>query len=96
MRYPVMGDTIAQVGTPMQVDMLPQHRLVLQHRLICYPNTGWYANPTQVGMLTLVQIGMLLQRRLVCYSSKSVELPMIYRFVIDYKTMTRCTEAQKQ
>jgi hypothetical protein len=48
-----------------------------------YPSAGWYATPTQAGMLpqhmlvcysntgwyvTLVQDGMLLQRRMVCYS----------------------------
>jgi hypothetical protein len=59
--------------------MLPQRRLV------CYSNAGWYVTPTQVGML--------LQRRLVRYSSESAKLPMIYRSVIDNKTMTKYAES---
>jgi hypothetical protein len=57
--------TDEQVGTPTQASMLPQHRLVLQHRLVYYPSTGWYATATKVGML--------LQRRMACYSSENVD-----------------------
>jgi hypothetical protein len=39
---------------------------------------------------------MLLQRRLVHYSSESVEIPMIYRSLVDNKTRTKYAEAQKQ
>jgi hypothetical protein len=36
MRSPVEGATPAQVGTPTQAGML------LQRRLVCYPNADWY------------------------------------------------------
>jgi hypothetical protein len=54
--------------------------MLLQRRLVYYPNIGWYATPI----------------RLVHYSNESTELPMTYRLVMDNSTMTEVCRSTEE
>ena len=64
------------------------------------PNAGWYVTPAQVGnpntgSNATTQIGKPNARWYII-PKKVQKLPMIYRSMIDKKTMTKYAKVQKQ